>query len=62
MQKIKPDAEDYAAVENLPAYQCATDAARYRLAQAAKLIRMVRDPMQAPQAKGSKRPAASRES
>jgi hypothetical protein len=61
MQKVKPDAEDYAAVENLPAYRGASDAERYRLAQAAKLIRMVRDPMQAPQAKGSKGPAARTE-
>jgi hypothetical protein len=38
--KVVPDAEDYEAAKSDPSYASATDAEKYRLAQAAKIIRM----------------------
>lgn len=35
-----PDPEDFDAAERMPEYEVANDAEKYRLAQAAKLIRL----------------------
>jgi hypothetical protein len=37
-----PEPEDFDAAKRMPEYQYATDADKYRLAQAAKLIRLAR--------------------